>query len=325
MVDINETEIFNRYPDVLATLLKDRTTGRNIFWATDSYAHLGTGFSFGDCITIEHIIGVNGQIIRPRALKNREAKKKRSREMAEGFTPSWICNKQNNLVDNARFERENVFNTEVDPPDGTHTWIPTEGKIDFPEYLPWREYLSSNCLEITCGEAPYLASRYDTVTGKPIPLGMRIGMLDRKMRIANENTTTNSEWMEATLTAFQSTYGYEWQGDNIVLAREALLYSFIDYYRDRWGEEPPMEQIQRIAEIVSWNIWQMDGLKCVIPNSCGLRPSSQHLLFEEPKMVPCEGCKTGNMHKHNGIYCKIKDWSNGEVLTFVSMIKDGKE
>lgn len=23
---------------------------------------------------------------------------------------------------------------------------------------------------------------------------------------------------------------------------------------------------------------------------------------------PCEGCKTGDMHKHNGIYCRIKDW-----------------
>lgn len=30
-VDINETEIFNLYPEVLETLLKDHTTGRNIF------------------------------------------------------------------------------------------------------------------------------------------------------------------------------------------------------------------------------------------------------------------------------------------------------
>ena len=48
----------------------------------------------------------------------------RSREMAEVFTPSWICNKQNNLIDNAWFGRENVFNVEIDNPDGSHSWIP---------------------------------------------------------------------------------------------------------------------------------------------------------------------------------------------------------
>lgn len=40
-VDINETEIFNLHPEVLITLLKDHITGRDIFWATDSYAHMG--------------------------------------------------------------------------------------------------------------------------------------------------------------------------------------------------------------------------------------------------------------------------------------------
>lgn len=37
--------------------------------------------------------------------------------------PLWICNKQNSLVDNAWFGCECVFNTEVDNPDGTHSWI----------------------------------------------------------------------------------------------------------------------------------------------------------------------------------------------------------
>ena len=53
-VDINETEIFNLYPEVLETLLKDHTTGRNIFWATDSYAHRGDGFQYSDAITVGH-------------------------------------------------------------------------------------------------------------------------------------------------------------------------------------------------------------------------------------------------------------------------------
>ena len=62
-VDINETEIFNLYPEVLETLLKDHTTGRNIFWATDSYAHRGDGFQYSDAITVGHIIGENGMVI----------------------------------------------------------------------------------------------------------------------------------------------------------------------------------------------------------------------------------------------------------------------
>jgi hypothetical protein len=59
-----------------------------------------------------------------------------------------------------------------------------------------------------------LVSRYDTVTGKPIPIERRIGLLDRKIRVASENTTTCEEWLRWTLRAFQSVYAYEFQGDN---------------------------------------------------------------------------------------------------------------
>ena len=81
-VDINETEIFNPYPEVLDTLLRDHTTGRNIFWATDSYAHRGKGFQYSDIITVEHIIGKNGMVIRPRALKSKDEQTERTKEMA---------------------------------------------------------------------------------------------------------------------------------------------------------------------------------------------------------------------------------------------------
>ena len=65
-----------------------------------------------------------------------------------------------------------------------------------------------------------------------------------------------------------SIYGYEWQGDNLVLARESLLYTFIDYYKVKFGKKPQLKSLQYIASIISWNIWQMDGLKGVIPESC---------------------------------------------------------
>lgn len=143
-IDIRENEIFERSPELLSALLKDHTLSTeaqqvNIFWATNNYADMGAGYQYDDQITIEAITGNNGEVIKPRAVKSREMQQQRSREMAEVFTPSWICNKQNNLVDNAWFGRGNVFNTEVDNPDGSHSWIPSEGKIRFPEGKTWRE------------------------------------------------------------------------------------------------------------------------------------------------------------------------------------------
>lgn len=331
-IDISENEILASSPELLAALLKDHTTKGNIFWATDNYAERGEGYQFSDPITIEAITGENGSVIVPRAWKSRRQQQLRSREMAEVFTPSWICNKMNNLVDNAWFDRENIFNTEIDNPDGSHTWLPSEGKIKFPEGKTWLDYISQNQLEITCGEAPFLVSRYDTVTGEPLPIGMRRGLLDRKLRVVGENTDTFQQWIDAAIIALQSTYGYEWQGDNLLLARENLLYTFLDYYRAKFGEELPKQYLPELAVIISWNIWQMDGLKFVIPNSCvkvpKIKKNSSSLfsddelgLSEEETLFDCPGCKNKDYHSHTGIYAKIKDWKENEVLTFVSLMK----
>lgn len=332
LVDIQENDILAISPELLATLLKDRTTKGNIFWATDNYSSLGPGYQFSDPITIESITGENSSVIVPRALKSRQQRQQRSREMAEVFTPAWLCNKQNNLVDSDWFGRENVFNIEVDKQDGSHTWIPTQGKLHFPEGKLWIDYVDENRLEITCGEAPYLVSRYDTVSGNPIPIESRIGMLDRKLRVVSENTESTSDWFKAAKVAFMSTYGYEWQGDNLILAREALLYTFIDYFQDKFGKVPSLKSLLNIAEIISWNIWQMDGLKGVVPNSCIKLPKVKvepGSLFgpedfgehEEMTLFDCPGCKNKDIHSHTGVYSVIKDWKENKVLTYVSLIK----
>ena len=295
-IDIYENEIFERSPELLSMLLIDRTLSSencqvNIFWATNNYANFGDGYQYSDQITLEAITGKNGDVIKPRAVKSLEMQQQRSREMAEVFTPSWICNKQNNLIDNAWFGRENVFNVEIDNPDGSHSWIPTEGKIVFPEGKTWHDYINENRLEITCGEAPYLVSRYDSVTQ----------------------------------SAYMSVYGYEWQGDNLVLARESLLYTFIDYYKAKFGKKPQLKSLQYIASIISWNIWQMDGLKGVIPGSCRrVQQTVQDLFDSSVTIQECEGCQKGNIFKHNGIYCEIKDWNSNKTLTFISLLKGKK-
>lgn len=306
-------------------LLKDHTTQNNIFWATDDYAYRGKGYQYNDPITIDAITGNNGYVIIPRALKTQEQQRQRSREMAEVFTPAWVCNKQNNLVDNAWFMKEGVFNTEIDDSNGTHSWNVNPQPVTFPEGKTWRDYVNDIRLEITCGEAPYLVSRYDAVTGKYIPVADRIGLLDRKLRIVGENTTSTGEWLKAAQSAYKSTYGYEWQGDNLLLARESLFYTFIEYYRDKFGKDPQLKSLLYITYIISWNIWQMDGLKGVIPGSCGERRTVVADLFGESETVTqCQGCKTGDIRDHNGTYAIIKDWKStkpNQKIRFIDLIK----
>lgn len=322
-----------------------------IIWATDDYykdyheeaGDLEAGisqdsFKFDQPILPSLVTGARRELIMPRVLKDKVKQVSRSKEKAEVFTPSWVCNNQNNLVDEAWFGRKDVFNTEYVGAEGEHAWIPTEGNISFDGTgKTWQDYVRDTRLEITCGEAPYLVSRYDATTGEAIPLPQRIGLLDRKMRVINENVTTLAEWKKWAKVAYKNIYGFEWQGDNLLLAREALFYTLLDYYEDiqtRLGLPPKKmhhSTMQSFAYIISWNIWQMDGLSFVIPHSCtdvkvcvnqkeidrAKNAAGDCPLFPDetvpvPKPVyelqPCPGCSTGNPTRHTGFYAKIRNW-----------------
>ena len=166
-------------------------------------------------------------------------------------------------------------------------------------------------------------------------------MLDRKLRVVSENCDIPKEWLEMARKAFMHTYGFEWQGDNLLIARESLLYTFIEYFKDKFGKLPRKDSVNNIAEIISWNLWQMDGLKFVLPCSCGVKDSvinqadidrtiadneSGMTLFQydvpepiiEPR--PCEGCQSGDNSKHNGIYAIIRNW---DMFMSTKKRKDG--
>ena len=313
-VDINENYLLENFPQILYLLLKDNTTKKNIIWATNSYEN--KGYYFNDQI-YPTVIGNNSLIV-PRAKKTLDEKNKRSKDKAEVFTPSWMCNKQNNLIDFEWFDKQNVFNEEKGK-----TWIVNKEKIAFPSNKNWTDYIKEIRLEITCGEGPYIVSRYDTVTGKKIPLLNRIGVLDRKFRIINENATNKEEWIKYSVIAIKSIYGYEWQGDNIILARENVLFSYIDYYIDKFNEIPSEELIKEISKIISWNIWQMDGLKGVVPHSCKTEKIAQMNLFGEKKTddIGCLGCLKDDIKQHNGIYAKVMDWNTNKKIKFIDIIR----
>jgi len=254
------------YPvgDVLKKLLADKSTGKNIIWATDSYEEFGEGFSDKMEMDATALLMHPG-VIRPRIEKSLEAQALRTKKKAEVFTPAWLCNRMNNHCDEDWFGRAGVFNTE----NADHTWTVSEGKIEFPKKNkkePWQKYVKSKRLEITCGEAPFLVSRYDVSTGELIfPLNRRIGILDRKLRVVNENTETRDDWLKWTFHAFEASYGYEYQGDNVLIARINLLLTFVDYYEERFGKKPNKNLLEKIATPIVWNIWQMDGLKDTVP------------------------------------------------------------
>ncbi len=314
------------YPKAFLLLFKDQTTSKedcqkNIIWATNDYANLGQGYESGSQILPELITGKHSGVIVSRVLKDRITLTDRVKEKAEVFTPSWICNTQNNLIDEAWFGKKDLFNSE----NKDHSWTINPEPIPFPtaDGKTWQDYIRDTRLEITCGEAPYLVSRYDSATGEQIGKEYRIGMLDRKLRVVNENTNDSTNWLKWAKIAYQSVYGYEWQGDSLFIARENLLVTFIEYYYYKFQKMPQEKTLLNIVEIITWNLWQMDGLKGVIPNSCGSRAVSK-TLFDPVEYEFCRGCLENDIRRHNGTYCYIREWKSNEKkdrIRFIDLIR----
>ena len=297
-IDIREDYLLKK-DDLLNILLQDKTTGNNILWATDSYDSNGHLFAPNSNITTDLITGTLGNLIQPRALKSKTEQLYRTRDKAEVFTPLTIVKQMNDACDTKRVTKNN-----------------------------WQEYVGLLKLEITCGEAPFIVSRYDPVSDKQelLPLDERVGFLDKKLSVVSKYCTTQEEWLKWAKIAFQSSYGYEWQGDSLLIARENLLYTFIDYYQAQFKETPSIELQKEIAEIIVWNIFQMDGLKYVIPMSCKTETITMkgiETLFgkEDDRMVekPCAGCENKTAKNHNGTYVQTMDWIMGQPVKFVDI------
>ena len=274
---------------VLDTLLKDRSTGKNIIWATDPPEELQT-------VMYEPVTD-RSQIT---------TQQQPTRKKGEVFSPAWVCNKMNNALDADWFRGlgagESAGQFTVELPQG---WQTVETPVQFPvckgRTPAWVQYVQSRRLEVTCGEAPFLASRYDAATGEMIPVAWRIGILDRKLRVVSENAATEDEWRKYATHAVQSTYGYEYQGDNLLLARVNLLLTYAEHLQARWQRKPTKEELQPIATIISWNLWQMDGLRLSVPGGKPQPEAEQLDLFSmfgaaEPQ-PPTVSCKVKNWRK----------------------------
>lgn len=320
--DVMEQALYDAHPDILKCLLKDYSyknitkSGKyyynNIRWNTSSYESLCSRIKSDSCISVESITGKNKNIIKPRVVKTIDEQKQRSQDSAEVFTPIWVCNLQNNLIDKA------WFNSEISPfsEDLEKAYKVITNPIKFPEGKTWQDYVLLQRLEITCGEAPYLASRYDVVTGEMIPVRERIGLLDRKLRVITENVLEKDQWLKWAYKAVQNIYGFDYQGDNVLLARENILFTVLEWYREAFPTSTPtivddisLNILKDFINKISWNIWQMDGITYTVPNK--LQKIEETDLF-------------GNVAiKHVPIYSEIMDWSTSEKLYFKDLIKKG--
>lgn len=305
VIDVLENRL-RRVGKLLNILLIDYTTKKNIIWATDSYKGHGKEFDSKKPVRPELVTGIYGKLIQPRAAKSLEEQRHRTKDKAEVFTPLRIVEQMNTMIDEARGLQ----------------------KID---ETNWQSYVRELKLEIACGEAPFIVSRYNPTahTRKLIKLENRVGFLDKKLKVISQFCDDKEDWVFWAKEAFKASYGYEWQGDNVLLARENLLYSLVDYYKDKFGRRPPLMIQEEFAEIISWNIFQMDGLKYVVPMSCHhetkITPGELTLFGETPDIVEnyeCEGCKFNRPLRHNGKYVKVMDWHENKPVNFISLIED---
>ena len=212
----------------------------------------------------------------------------------------------NNHCDAEWFGRDDVFNYELGG-----DWVTNEEKIEFPEGKDWKSYIKSKRLEITCGEAPYIVSRYDAATGEIIPIKKRIGILDRKLRIVNENTLNEKEWLKWTYEAYKSVYGYEFQGDNLLIARTNLLVTFVEYMMYRFGRQPVQKELNEVTKIIVWNFWQMDGITGTVPFGKPTEEFHQMSFFDYAQGI--------NDTEPVQVDCKIYDWSEKTEITYKSI------
>ena len=127
----------------------------------------------------------------------------------------------------------------------------------------------------------------------------------------------------------QSTYGYEYQGDNLLLARVSLLLTYAEHLQARWQRKPTKEKLQPIATIISWNLWQMDGLRLPVPGGKPQPEAEQLDLFSMfgtmEEQTPAVSCKAKNWRsKKTQNFETIQEGSTMLWMVWMSMSTPGK-
>ena len=78
------------------------------------------------------------------------------------------------------------------------------------------------------------------------------------------------------------------------------------------GRKPTLDELKSISLIISWNIWQMDGISFTVPFGV-IEERYKQLTFdifsdEEPIQAELQ-------------ICKIKDWRSNVSTTYKSLVE----
>ena len=129
----------------------------------------------------------------------------------------------------------------------------------------------------------------------------------------NENAADEKKCLKWVTRAFQATYGYEFQGDNLLIARVNLLMTYDDYLQERWKRKSEAAELSKLINVIDWNIWQMDGLTGTIPYSKAQEKFRQMTLFD------MFGGETEEAEENRQPLCRIYDWRADNSLDFVRL------
>lgn len=286
IINISDDMIELNRAGLLKKLLEDKTTKGQILWGTDAYRERGPAFEREREMDTSLLLYENAGLLKTRARKAFEQQSERTRQHGEVFTPRWICDVMIDHLDKEWFGVKEIdFLSSMD--------------VLFVK-KKWKKYVDSKRLEITCGEGPFLVQRYDVSTGNIIPVPERKGILDRKLQVVSRYAETEEEWKIWAKRAYEATYGYEFQGDNLLISRVNFMMTYREFYQKRWQKEPEFSEWEKIENIITWNLWQMDGLTGEIPYA-RMDPLGPDLFqladpaFKEEDIHPA---------------CRIYDWRN---------------
>ena len=314
LIGIQEEILRLHSQGLLDRLLLDKTTRSNILWGTEDFVSLGSGYERDAEIMPDHITGDKSGVIKTHARRKMELQSRRNPEQTAAYPPLPLCEKMNNYSDELWSGLPAEYGIEKDPSES----------LKFTRTRHWKRYVNARKLVISCGEAPYLVSRYDPGTGEYIPIKDRTGLLDRKLRIVDENTADEETWLLWTRRAYQSIYGYEFRGDSLLIARINMLLTFEEHLYARWGRCPTAAEYREFSNVIAWNLWQMDGLTSAVPYS----------LMQEgvPRQLALEGWQRSG--SPGGLqstslstfpYCWIRNWWQDHNVEFRHVMEGSRK
>ena len=86
--------------------------------------------------------------------------------------------------------------------------------------------------------------------------------------------------------------------------------TFVDYLDFKWRREPTEKELKSIANIISWNLWQMDGLKGTVP----AKPTEENV-----QLSLMDFCEEKTEQENIAQKCRIFDWRDNSSILFETL------